>query len=154
VLDADGRPVGVATRAKMRARNLRHRVVFVVVRSSSAEILLHRRSDAKDLWPGRWDLAVGGVLTAGEGWFSAAARELEEELGVAGELAELGGGNYRDGYVDVVGRVFTVTHDGPFRFADGEVVEARFITLSELPASLRANAFCADSVALVTPLVL
>ena len=29
-------------------------------------LLVHRRSDDKDLWPGRWDLAVGGVVAAGE----------------------------------------------------------------------------------------
>ena len=66
----------------MRRHRLRHRATFVVVRCSRGHVLMHRRSDTKDLWPGRWDLAVGGVVTAGEGYDDAARRELAEEVGV------------------------------------------------------------------------
>ena len=41
--------------------------------SSAGQLLVHRRSDAKDLWPGRWDVGVGGVVGAGEAWADAAA---------------------------------------------------------------------------------
>lgn len=154
VVDVDGNVLEVVTRAEMRAGRLRHRCTFVVVRSSSGQVLLHRRSDDKDLWPGHWDLSSGGVVTAGEDWEPAARRELAEELGIeAGELVPLGGGTYADDHVDEVARIWTTVHDGPFTFADGEVAEAVFVELADLPARVARDPFVPDSLALVLPLV-
>jgi len=153
IVDHAGRVLRVASRREMRARRLRHRCVFIVVRSSAGGVLIHRRSDRKDLWPGRWDLAVGGVLAAGEDWEPGAHRELREEIGVDGPLAALGDGAYRDDDVDEIGRVFTLSHDGPFAFNDGEVVEALFVTEAELARRLVRDPFVPDSVALAWPLI-
>ena len=155
VVDLDGNVLEVVTRAEMRAGRLRHRCTFVVVRSSTGEVLVHRRSDDKDLWPGHWDLASGGVVTAGEEWEPAARRELAEELGIVpADLEPLGAGTYADDHVDEVARIWTTVCDGPFTFADGEVAEARFVGLDELALRVGRDPFVPDSLALVLPLVL
>lgn len=139
----------------MRRDRLRHRCTFVVVRSTSGEVLIHRRSDHKDLWPGRWDLSCGGVVGSGESWDAAAARELAEELGIVGvELRELLRGTYADGEVDEVARAWEVVHDGPFEFTDGEVVEARFVSIEELGRRLDVDPFVPDSRTLLARLLL
>jgi isopentenyldiphosphate isomerase len=154
VVDADDVVVTTVPRALMRRHRLRHRATFVIVRSRDGQILVHRRSDAKDLWPGRWDLAVGGVVTAGESYDDAARRELAEEVGVtAAVLVPLGAGRFDDDDVHLVARIYEVVDDGPFTFADGEVVEARFVTLAELWTRLASAAFVPDSVALLVPLL-
>jgi isopentenyldiphosphate isomerase len=154
VVDADDRVVATVPRARMRAENLRHRAVFVVVRSSAGEVLIHRRSAAKDVWPGWWDLAVGGVLAAGEGYDEAAVREVAEELGVgAAGLERLGAGTYEDDVVRLHGRVYELVCDGPFTFADGEVVEAVFVGQDELARRLAGDDFLPDSRSLVLPLL-
>lgn len=153
VLDADNNVIGVVTRAEMRARRLRHRCVFIVVRASNGEVLIHRRAGHKDLWPGRWDLAVGGVVSAGEGWEQAARRELREEIGVTAALRFLGQGAYEDADVSEYAWVYECTHNGPFEFDDGEVVEALFVPLDELRARSSAYPFVPDSVALVLKLI-
>jgi isopentenyldiphosphate isomerase len=154
VVDAEDRVVGTATRADMRARRLRHRCTFVVVRSTAGEVLVHRRSERKDLWPGHWDLCAGGVVGAGEDWEPAARRELAEELGVTDATLEpLGAGTYEDPFVAEVARVWATVHDGPFTFTDDEVVEARFVTLEELADLLAAQPFVPDSRAIVLPLL-
>lgn len=149
--DADG-VVGVTTRAAMRRHVLLHRAVFVAVVSSAGSVLVHRRSPDKDVWPGWWDLAVGGVVASGESYDEAARRELAEELGVGGPAPEpIGRGRYDGPEVRCLARVYRVCHDGPFRFADGEVVEASFVDRAELARRLRRDRFCPDSVELVVP---
>jgi isopentenyldiphosphate isomerase len=153
-LDEDGRVVEVVTRARMRAGRLRHRCTFVVVRRPGGEVLVHLRSPDKDMWPDRWDIAVGGVVQAGEAWDDAAARELAEEVGVIGvRLVPLVDGDvaYEDDDVAEVARLYSVTWDGPVTFADGEVVAARWVPVDELLDLVAAGSFVADSVALVLP---
>ena len=140
----------VVTRAEMRAGRLRHRCVYLAL-VWDGRLLVHRRSDAKDVFPGWWDVAAGGVVGAGEAWDDAARRELAEELGVSGDLVALGDVAFEDEHCRVVGRAYLVEHPGPFTFADGEVVEARWASRAEAEA---LEPVCTDSKAVVLPLVL
>jgi isopentenyldiphosphate isomerase len=150
VVDDDDRVVATVTRREMRARRLRHRVVFIIVTSTTGELLVHRRSEDKDLWPGRWDIGVGGVVGAGESYEAAGQRELAEEVGVLDAApAFVADGRYADPDVDLIARAFRVVHDGPFRFADGEVVEARWVDAAGLVALIAAEPFVPDSLTLL-----
>ncbi len=60
-VDAAGNVLRLVSRREMRAEGLRHRSVFIAVMSEAGQILVHRRAETKDVWPGWWDLAVGGV---------------------------------------------------------------------------------------------
>ena len=68
----------------MRATSLQHRSVGIAVIGSRRRLLVHRRADDKDLWPGRWDLAAGGVVGCRRDLRRCGARELAEELGIGG----------------------------------------------------------------------
>ena len=151
VVDDHDRVTATVTRRRMRAERLRHRAVFVVVTSSAGRLLVHRRSDAKDLWPSRWDVAVGGVVAAGESWDTAARRELAEELGVDAVPVALHAGTYADGDVDLVARCYRVVHDGPVTFVDREVAEARWVDRAGLDALMATEVFVPDSLALLPP---
>jgi 8-oxo-dGTP pyrophosphatase MutT (NUDIX family) len=151
VVDADDRVIGTTTRARMRAEGLRHRAVYVVVRTSDDQVVVHRRAGWKDVYPGAWDCCFGGVLDAGEAWADAAARELAEEAGIAAPLRFLGAGSYDGGGAALNGQVFEAVHDGPYPCPDGEVVEVRTVPRPELATFLAARAHCPDSVALVLP---
>ena len=85
IVNQDDRVIGIATRAEMRARNLRHRCAEIAVVKTGGEIYVHRRTDTKDVYPGIYDMVVGGVLASGESWDRGAARELAEETGIVGQ---------------------------------------------------------------------
>jgi len=153
VVDDDDRVIGTTTRARMRAERLRHRAVYVVVRTTDDRVVVHRRAEWKDVYPGAWDCCFGGVLDAGEAWEAAAARELAEEAGITAELREVGAGRFDDGGSPVVGRIFEAVHDGPYPCPDGEVVEVRTVPRAELAAFLAGRPHCPDSAALVLPLL-
>ncbi|KAJ8423741.1 hypothetical protein Cgig2_031331 [Carnegiea gigantea] len=60
-----------------------HRAVHVWIYSESThELLLQKRADCKDSWPGQWDISSAGHISAGESSLVTARRELHEELGV------------------------------------------------------------------------
>ncbi|HZX53347.1 MAG TPA: NUDIX domain-containing protein, partial [Ilumatobacteraceae bacterium] len=120
IVDDDDRVVATVTRREMRANRLQHRGVGVAVMATDGRLLIHRRSAVKDVWPGWWDLAAGGVVLAGETYEEAARRELAEELGVVDvELEYMGSGRFVDETIAELCRGYRVVHDGPFTFDDG-----------------------------------
>ena len=154
IVDDDDNVITTVTRSQMRANRLQHRSVGIVVTSTDGRLLIHRRSHGKDIWPGFWDIAAGGVVAAGETYEQAAERELAEELGLVGvDIAYLGEGRYVDANLAAIARVFRVVHDGPFTFADGEVAEVRWVSFAELDEMRAAHQFVPDSIAVVLPLV-
>jgi isopentenyldiphosphate isomerase len=149
-VDANATVLRIVTRAQMRAERLRHRSVFIVVRSHTGKLLIHRRALTKDFCPGWWDMCVGGVVGVGEDWDDAAERELAEELGVVGlPLRYLGAGSYTDDMVKTVGRCYEVVTDGPFEFADGEIIDAEWIDLADLDTLVVERDVLPDSLQLI-----
>jgi 8-oxo-dGTP pyrophosphatase MutT (NUDIX family) len=153
IVDDDDNVITTVTRSEMRSRRLQHRSVGIAVISTDGRLLIHRRSLAKDIWPGWWDIAAGGVVAAGETYEEAARRELEEELGVEGELEFLGQSRYVDDDVAEMCRGYRLVHDGPFEFSDGEVREVRWVTFAELEGLRTTHSFLPDSIALLLPLL-
>lgn len=153
-VDDDGRVLGVVSRREMRRRALRHRCTYVVVRNHRDEVLVHRRADGKDVYPGWWDVAFGGVCRVGEGWVRSAERELAEEAGLVAPLVDLGPVRYDGPEARVVGRVFVARHDGPFAGTDGEVAETGWVPRQELGAWAAGRSVYRDSLAVVVPVVL
>lgn len=58
-------------------------IVHVCVFNQNGQILIQKRADSKDRYPGCWDLSAGGFAKSGENSVQAAIRELKEELGIA-----------------------------------------------------------------------
>ena len=90
LVDETGRVTGRATRRECHSNPaLIHRSAHIFVLDGKGRIYLQKRSAGKDIQPGRWDSSVGGHLEPGENHEQGAAREMEEELGLAGELCFL-----------------------------------------------------------------
>ena len=93
VVDAQGQPTGkVVTRAEAHTKKLPHRTshVWLLRRWNGVlQVLLQKRSDNKDAFPGCYDISSAGHIPAGEDFVPSALRELQEELGVTAQAEDL-----------------------------------------------------------------
>ena len=146
VVDEEDRVVATVTRRELRERHLLHRCTYVLVRNGAGEILVHRRTDTKDINPGAFDVFAGGVCAAGESYDDCARREVAEELGVVGaELRFLFRHRYRGRHGQAWGAVYEVRWDGPVRHQESEVAWSAWVAPPRLQQMLDELAFCPDS---------
>lgn len=150
LVDEDDRVVGAATRAEMRRHRLLHRCVYILLLDSSRRLFIHRRTSSKDIYPGFWDVAVGGVVAAGEDYDEAATREVEEEVGlVDAGLTRLFPLAYEDQQTRVRGMAYECMSDQPLRLQADEVAEGRWVRSAELQLLTQSESFCADGLAVL-----
>ena len=120
----------------MRADRLPHRCAYILVFNSRGELYVQKRTVIKDIYPGYWDPAAGGVMQVGESYEESAAREVGEELGVRGvELRPLFDMWFEDERSAVWGRAFTCVYDGPLELqvetGGADLVADRFTGVSD-----------------------
>lgn len=90
VLSEDGVLTGKkASKKEIHEKGWWHQTAHVWIYNSRGEILLQKRSMAKDSYPGLWDISVGGHVDAGETPLQAALRETSEEVGIVAKEKDL-----------------------------------------------------------------
>ena len=139
ILNSDGEPTGKTT---LRGRcNLKpgeyHLVVHIWVVSDRGNFLIQRRSDNKKLMPGEW-AATGGAAISGEDSYTAANRELYEELGIPSNkhtLKKLVRIKRRNSLLDIW-FINTDIDVSRLRLQKNEVAEAKWISRNEFKAMI------------------
>lgn len=144
VVDDDGRTMATVPRREMRARRLPHRSVYVLVFNRRGELFVHLRVQTKDVYPGHWDVAIGGVLAAGESFDEAAVRETHEELGIIVRPDPLFPLHYEDATNVVHGMAYRAHHDGPFILQPEEIVQGEFLPIDTILDRATRHPFCPD----------
>lgn len=129
IVDKENNVTGTASRHEMRAKCLPHRATYILVFNSKNELFVHKRTMGKDIYPGYFDIAAGGVVMNGETYDESALREVEEELGIRNaELVPHFTFFYEDNDNHVWGRVYSCIHDGGLKL-QAEEVESGFFSL-------------------------
>ncbi|HSH68761.1 MAG TPA: NUDIX hydrolase YfcD [Deferrisomatales bacterium] len=146
IVDDHNRVVGSAPRSEMRAKGLPHRATYILVFNSRGEVFVQRRTLTKDVYPGYLDPCTGGVVLAGESYEQSAARELSEELDIAGvPLVAHFDLCYRDGDNHVWGRVFSCTWNGPVTLQPEEVADGFWLAPAAVLVQASKELFTPDS---------
>lgn len=133
VVDADDHVLGYRTRYDCHHdKTLIHRTAGVLVFDGD-RFLLQKRSEKKDMQPGRWGISAAGHVAKGESYKQTALRELEEELGVTALPLQF----VKTFLVcatqeSEMSTLFFANYSGPFHIDPDEVTEVRFFTRQEL----------------------
>lgn len=130
--------IGVTSRRIMRRENLLHRGVGILCRNSHGQVYVHKRTDTKDLFPGLYDMFVGGVVSHGESYDEAARREIAEELGItSGDVRRLFTHRYEGDRNRAFIAVYDVTHDGSIVHQPEEIAWGGWVAEADLEAWAR-----------------
>lgn len=93
IVDEYGNPTGeTVERGKAHLEGIRHRTSHVWLlreKNGKVQILLQKRCETKDSFPGCYDISSAGHIPAGVGFAESAIRELKEELGISVQEADL-----------------------------------------------------------------
>ncbi len=147
-VDENNNVIGKVSRKEMRQKNLMHRSALILVFNSKGEILVHRRTLTKDIFPGYYAMFIGGTLSYGESYKQGALRETKEEIGAKDVnpkfLFEYKFDNPK--VTRVIYRVYELVYDKPLRFQKEEVQSGKFMQLASLKKFMRKNNFCPDDV--------
>ena len=145
IVDKNNNPIGRATRQEMRSAGLPHRATYILVFNSTGKLFVQKRTIMKDIYPGCYDPAAGGVVLDGETYEQGAYRELEEEMGIAGiPLKEHFDFYFEEARLIVWGRVFSCTHDGPLTLQAEEVQDGTFMSIPDILTLAAGEPFAND----------
>ena len=145
IVDNQNRVVGSAARWDMRRNRLPHRSTYILVFNSRGDLCVQKRTATKDVFPGYYDIAAGGVVLAGESYEAGARRELAEEVGVRGvPLAHQFVFHYADAYTQVWGSVFSCVYDGQLVLQEAEVESAAFMPVTDVLSHAEQASYTPD----------
>jgi 8-oxo-dGTP pyrophosphatase MutT (NUDIX family) len=145
IVDEKNNIIGSEPRSRMRTYGLPHRATYILVFNSDGELFVQKRTPDKDVYPGFYDVAAGGVVKAGETYEKSASRELYEELGVAGvALNYLFDFYHEDVGNRVWGRSYWCVYDGAVRLQEEEVESGRFYSIEKILMLIERKRFTPD----------
>jgi len=150
IVDEHNTVVGTAPRREMRAKNLPHRSTYILVFNARGELYVQKRTLSKDVFPGYYDPATGGVVLAGESYQQGAVRELEEEMGIRDvPLTWLFDFYFADERTRVWGGAFSCVYDGPVVLQEEEVESVTLMTPEEILRRAETDPFTPDGLYVV-----
>lgn len=154
VVDDHNFVLGSVPRGQMREEALCHRATYIFVFNSKGQLYVQERTLNKDIYPGYFDPATGGVVTEGESYDQAAERELAEELGVAGvPINSHFHFFFQNDDCQVWGRVYSCYYDGPLTLQEEEVASVVLESPEEVLSNRNHRNYTPDSLVALERLV-
>ena len=155
IVNEENTEIAAVSRRIMREQQLIHRACYILVFNQAGDLFVQKRTKTKDIYPGYYDVAAGGVVLAGESYEESAERELAEELGIEGvELTPCFDNYFEDTTNKVWGRVFRCKHEGPFTLQKEEIESGGFMKVTQILDATNSQLFTPDGIEILRRLSL
>lgn len=143
LVNEEGEVVGKATRRECHSGSkLLHPVVHLHIFNNDGALYLQKRSEHKDIQPGKWDTAVGGHIDYDESVMDALCRESKEELDVKDFIPVF---LYRYIFESEIERelvyTFKTIYTGLIKPDLNEVETGRFWSIDEINTKIKSGVF-------------
>ena len=144
IWNSEGQPTGhTCLKDEAHQNGWFHPTVHLWFYTATPALLLQKRSLTKETFPGFWDVSVAGHVSAGESIIEGALREVEEEIGLNIQEADLtlldirkNTNRFDNGIIDCeFQHVFLVKLEVPvsqLRIQESEVDAVRLFSFEEL----------------------
>ena len=147
LVDEHNRVIGAVPRREMRAKRLPHRSTYIFVFNTQGYLYVQKRTMTKDVFPGYYDPAAGGVVLAGESYEVCAKRELAEEMGIQDvPLTWHFEFYFADAHSRVWGGVFSCIYDGEIVLQEEEVESGVFLPVDDIIRRAQIEPYTPDSI--------
>ena len=121
ICDELGNPTGKTVEREIaHQQGILHRTAHVWIlrkKENKIQILLQKRSEQKDSFPGCYDISSAGHIPAGDNYGQSAVRELKEELGIVARESELIDCGNRRFHFEEIFHPFVIQYGDYFCFA-------------------------------------
>ena len=145
VVDEDDNVVGRATRSECHDNGLIHRSVMFFVFDSKGRVLVTKRTQNKDFFPGYWSIVLGGHVRSGESYEEAAVREIEEEIGISPKRILISFFKKRIPEEKENVKVFGVVAEDKLKLNEDELESGEFLTFNRLEKRIEGEKFLPET---------
>jgi isopentenyl-diphosphate delta-isomerase len=135
----DDSVVGPVERKRAHSEALLHRAGMVFLKRSDGKVLVQRRSQTKDTFPGAYDSSCSFHVRFGETYDEAAQRELAEETGITSQLTYLGKFTHFDPPENEIVAVFACQSDEVVKIDPDESSAMEFWSKQEVDSIVDGN---------------
>ena len=145
VVDEEDKVIGQASRTQCHENNLIHRSVMFFVFDSEKRVLITKRTQNKDFFPGYFSIVLGGHVRSGESYEEAASREIEEELGIHTKPYLISFFNKRLPEEKENVKVFGVVAEEKIKLIEDELASGEFLTFDGLDKKIESEKFLPET---------
>ncbi len=140
-VDGNDTVIGAGSMREAQEKGIRHRIARIFLLDSHGNVLVAKRAPHLHSQPGKWGESVSGHVDKGEGYYEAALREMQEEIGVTGiALRELGKFYSEGTERDMIKNRFNTVYEGTYEGTcspNEEVAEVRWLPKPALAQWMR-----------------
>lgn len=147
VLDENGVKTGIIKKkSDIKKDGDFHKAISVIVINENNEVLIHKRSSSKKIYPNLWSIFIRGHVTVNETTINACIRELFEEIGIKPnekDLKFLYSKKDEDKYKKYINNIFFENYilriNGKEINYNEEISEIKFIKINKLKEYIFKN---------------